>query len=72
MNRSRISPIGTLVLAAVVLANTGVVHAQSAADSRKPNILLILVDDMGYGDPQCFNPKSRLKTPAMIAWPEKG
>ncbi|MBT5814443.1 MAG: hypothetical protein HOI15_08865, partial [Opitutales bacterium] len=38
-------------------------RAQAAADSRKPNILLILVDDMGYGDPQCFNPKSRLKTP---------
>lgn len=30
-----------------------------------PNILLILVDDMGYGDPQCFNPESRLKTPAI-------
>ena len=35
------------------------------ANPAKPNILLILVDDMGYGDPQCFNPKSRLKTPAI-------
>ena len=35
------------------------------AETRKPNILLILVDDMGYGDPKCFNPKSRLKTPAI-------
>ena len=31
----------------------------------QPNIVLILADDMGYGDPQCFNPKSRLKTPAI-------
>ena len=38
---------------------------RSGADPAKPNILLILVDDMGYGDPQCFNPESRLKTPAI-------
>lgn len=29
----------------------------------KPNILLILTDDMGYGDPSCFNPKSKIPTP---------
>lgn len=28
-----------------------------------PNILIILVDDMGYGDPQCFNPQSKIATP---------
>ena len=32
-----------------------------AAD--KPNILLILVDDMGYGDPGCYNPGSKIPTP---------
>ena len=34
-----------------------------AAD--KPNVVILLVDDMGYGDPKCFNAKSRLKTPAI-------
>ncbi len=29
----------------------------------KPHILVILADDMGYGDPQCFNPKSKIATP---------
>ena len=28
-----------------------------------PNIVLILVDDMGYGDPGCFNPHSKIATP---------
>jgi arylsulfatase A-like enzyme len=31
--------------------------------SAPPNILLILVDDMGYGDPRCFNPESKIATP---------
>jgi arylsulfatase A len=29
----------------------------------QPNILLILVDDMGWGDPRCFNPESKIATP---------
>ena len=56
---------GALVLVVAAMVCTGFTRAQAAAGSRKPNILLILVDDMGYGDPQCFNPTSRLKTPGI-------
>ena len=31
--------------------------------SAPPNIVLILADDMGYGDPRCFNAQSKLSTP---------
>src|SRR5262249_11726620 len=33
-----------------------------AAD-RQPNIVVILADDMGYGDPGCYNPDSKIATP---------
>ena len=31
----------------------------------KPNILLILVDDLGYGDTSCYNPESKIRTPNL-------
>ena len=37
--------------------------ALQAAEVTKPNVLIILVDDMGYGDPGCYNPKSKIATP---------
>ena len=36
--------------------------ATSAKDSL-PNIVLILADDMGYGDARCYNSKSKIPTP---------
>lgn len=35
----------------------------ASAAGNHPNIVIILVDDMGYGDPGCFNPKSKISTP---------
>ena len=36
-----------------------------AADGAKPNILLILCDDLGYGDVRCLNPDGKIATPNM-------
>ncbi|MCA9062605.1 MAG: sulfatase-like hydrolase/transferase, partial [Planctomycetaceae bacterium] len=31
--------------------------------AERPHFVVILVDDMGYGDPGCFNPDSKIATP---------
>ncbi|HIN30163.1 TPA: hypothetical protein EYM82_14880, partial [Candidatus Poribacteria bacterium] len=39
--------------------------------ARKPNIILILADDMGYGDTSCYGGK-HLQTPAIDSLASSG
>ncbi len=48
----------TLSIITVLLGQAG-----SASAAENPHILLILADDMGYGDPGCYNPASKISTP---------
>ena len=45
----------------VLLAATLGAPLDSAADT--PNIVIILADDLGYGDPACYNDQSKIPTP---------
>ncbi|MCE9554106.1 MAG: arylsulfatase [Planctomycetes bacterium] len=37
----------------------------AGAAEQKPNIVLILTDDIGWGDMQCYNPQSKIGTPSV-------
>jgi arylsulfatase A len=44
----------------------------STSKVRRANIVLILADDMGYGDPHCFNSASKISTPHIDALAQNG
>lgn len=39
--------------------------ALARAEPSKPNVLLILADDLGYGDVRCYNRESKVPTPNL-------
>jgi arylsulfatase A len=42
------------------------------ARGSNPNIVLILADDLGYGDPGCYNPNSKIPTPSIDRLAKEG
>ena len=43
----------------------GVLLLGGVASARTPNILLILADDLGYGDVRCYNDQAKVPTPNL-------
>jgi len=63
-----------ILLVAITVAVTSW-PGSSHADDRSthlPNIVYIMVDDMGYGDPKCYNPNSKIPTPHIDSLARQG
>jgi arylsulfatase A len=75
LNRRRFLKTSVLASAAV-LSGACARHRITAASSkpvpRRPNIVFIMADDMGYGDPGCYNPNSKTPTPAIDGIAKEG
>jgi uncharacterized sulfatase len=56
-----------IIYLAVLFFNIQVVSAQSG----KPNVVIIFVDDMGYGDPSCFG-NQVIQTPHIDGLAKRG
>jgi arylsulfatase A-like enzyme len=40
-------------------------YCNTSKVKKKPHIVFIMADDMGYGDVKCYNPESKIPTPHM-------
>jgi arylsulfatase A len=54
-----------VILRPVVLAAALIVALPLSAAAERPNIIVILMDDMGYGDVRAYNAASKIPTPSL-------
>ena len=56
----------TVMIGLMAVAQVAAARAAEIQNSRSaPNIIFIMADDMGYGDPGCYNSESKIPTPHM-------
>ena len=60
-------PLFTLLCLLLLLAPFA-----AAANTSRPNIIIVLCDDLGQGDPRCYNPDSKIPTPNMDRLAKEG
>lgn len=48
------------------------IPTQTLSGSERPNVIFMMADDLGYGDVQAYNPKSRIPTPHLNRLAEEG
>jgi arylsulfatase A-like enzyme len=59
--------IGSIIIVFSIVTITGCQSAQTGKNEHTahPNIIIVLADDLGYGDVGAFNPESKIPTPAL-------
>ena len=58
-------PLSPKLFISIRVAATALLLLLSPRLSAKPNILLVITDDQGYGDASCYWPQTDLQTPIM-------
>ena len=61
-----------LPLVPFVLAPLAVAHANGGQPPAKPNIIFVLFDDLGYGQPRCYRAGTEFKTPNLDRLAQEG
>jgi len=62
----------TVCILFLFVAVLGCVDNSENESKQQPNILFIYLDDMGYGDPQCYNAESQIPTPNIDKLAKEG
>lgn len=74
MNFSIYSKLLTIIMAFALFACKTDTKNNSSdeLEVKKPNILFLYMDDMGIGDPKCYNPESLIPTPNIDKLAKQG
>lgn len=55
--------LSTKLILIFCIAISGCANPTTSTKEKHPNVILILADDMGYGDAGCYNSESKIATP---------
>ena len=64
--------LARLALATLIAGLLCACAQDSSPQDPPPNIIFLMADDMGYGDPGSYNPESKIPTPHMDALAARG
>ncbi|MCK0157160.1 arylsulfatase [Cellulophaga sp. F20128] len=70
--RSELFSTTKILIFAVLASFMSCKQSLQNRDAQKPNIIIILADDLGYGDPEVYNTESKIPTPNINALAQSG